>query len=303
MIPFQHMDPITHALTGGVIKQLGFKRKAALAVLLISSLAPDLDYVSRFWGADVFLRYHRGITHGVAALFVVPIIIAIVVGYRKGFLYYFAIALLGYATHLLMDLTTQYGTRILSPLDWEQYSLDLTFIVDPYIIMGLLACLILGWRNKKRAPVIAAVTLFLLVSYFGARHYLHNTTREFLKNRIDANTYQMCPMPNDFLRWWFVARAGDEYMVGFADLFTQRVCVQETFKPVHDPLIDRSRETKAVKNFLFSARYPYADVRKEGDRTVVLWRELSFAFRAGDHFVTKVVFDKHGKVLASGFNF
>jgi inner membrane protein len=298
------MDPVTHALTGAAINQLGFKRKASLAVLLISSLAPDLDYVTRFWGADVFLRYHRGITHGVAALFVVPIIIAIIFGHKNGFFYYFFISLLGYGTHLFMDLTTQYGTRIMSPLDWEPYSLDLTFIIDPYIILGLLACVILGWRNKKRAPVIAAVTLALMVSYFGLRHYLHDEARDFLKTKLDANTYKMCPLPNDFLRWWFVARSGDEFMIGFADLFTQRVCVQDRYKiNPGDPFIKRSEELSAVKNFLYFARYPFAEVRKEGDRTVVIWRELSFSFRAGDHFVTKVVFDKYGRVLSSGFSF
>ena len=297
------MDPLTHALTGAAIKQLGFKRKASLAVLLISSLAPDLDYVSRFWGADVFLRYHRGITHGVAALFLVPLIIGIIFGYKKGFLYFFFISLLGYGTHILMDLTTQYGTRVLSPLDWEQYSLDLVFIIDPYITIGLLLCVILGWKNKKRAPVIAAVTLVLMVSYFAGRYYLHDEARDFLKTKVDANTYTLCPLPNDFLRWWFVARSGDEYLTGFADLFTQRVCIQERYKPVRDPLIERSREERAVKNFLYFAKYPYADVEKEGDKTVVVWRELAYSFRAGDHFVTKVVFDKHGKVLSSGFTF
>ncbi len=297
------MDPVTHALTGAAINQLGFKRKASLAVLLISSLAPDLDYISRFWGADVFLRYHRGITHGIAALFIVPLVIALIFGYKKGFFYYFFISLLGYAAHLLMDLTTQYGTRIMSPLDWEQYSLDLTFIIDPYIIAGLAICLILGWRNRRRAPVIAAAKLVLMVLYFGARHYLHDEAKEFLKTKVDANTYKMCPLPNDFLRWWFVARSGDEYTLGFADLFTRRVCIAERFRPVHDPFIERSREVRAVRNFLYFARYPFADIRKEGDRTVVIWRELSFSFREGDHFVTKVVFDRDGKILASGFNF
>ncbi|HWR58501.1 MAG TPA: metal-dependent hydrolase [Thermodesulfovibrionales bacterium] len=298
------MDPVTHALTGAAINQLGFKRKAALAVLLISSLAPDLDYISRLWGADVFLRYHRGITHGIAALFIVPVIIAIIFGYKKGFFYYFSISLLGYGAHLLMDLTTQYGTRIMSPLDWEPYSLDLTFIVDPHIVIGLLVCVILGWKNKKRAPVIAAVTLILMVSYFGARHYLHDRAKAFLKTRLDANTYKMCPLPNDFLRWWFVTKSGDEFMVGFADLFTQRVCVQERYKiNPGDPFIKRSEVLPAVKNFLYFAKHPYADVRKEGDKTVVVWRELSFSFRAGDHFVMKVIFDKHGKVLHSEFYF
>lgn len=303
MIPFK-VDPITHALTGATIKQLGFKRKAALGVLLLSSLAPDFDYITRFWGADIFLRYHRGITHGIVALVAVPLIIALIVGFKKGFLYYFFLSLLAYGTHLFMDLTNQYGTRILSPLDWEQYALDLSFIIDPYVTLGLLLCVILGWRIKKRAQIIAAVTLLLLASYFGIRYYLHNKTEDFLRARLDANTYKMCPLPNDFLRWWFVARSGDEYITGFADLFTQRVCIQERyFIDQQDPFIKRSREDRAVKNFLYFAKYPFAEVRREEGRVVVIWRELAYSFRADEHFVTKVVFDKEGRIVTSRFKF
>ena len=71
------MDPITHSLAGATISRLGFKRKASLWVLLIASVAPDLDYISRIWGPDMFLRYHRGITHGLLALLVIPLIIAL----------------------------------------------------------------------------------------------------------------------------------------------------------------------------------------------------------------------------------
>jgi inner membrane protein len=303
MIPFR-MDPITHALAGTAIKQLGFKRKAALGVLLISSLAPDIDYVTRFWGIDVFLRYHRGITHGVLALVLVPLVIALIFGFRKGFLYYLFISLLGYGTHLFMDLTNQYGTQILSPLDWERYSLDLSFIIDPYITVGLLLCVILGWRIRKRARIIAAVTLVLLLSYFGIRYSLHNKTEEFLRARLDANTYKMCPLPNDFLRWWFVARAGDEFITGFADLFTGRVCTQERYvNNLNDPYVVRSKRDRAVENFLSFAKYPYAEVRENDGDVVVIWRELAYSFRAGDHFVTRVFFDKSGKITKSEFSF
>lgn len=303
MIPF-NMDPITHALTGATIKQLGFKRKAALGVLLLASTAPDFDYITRFWGTDSFLRYHRGITHGIIALVAVPIIIGLLFGFKRGFFYYSAISFLGYGAHLLMDLTNQYGTRVLAPLDWEQYSLDLTFIIDPYITIGLLLCIILGRVNRKRASAIAALTLVSMALYFGGRFYLHNKTESFLRTRIDANTYKMCPLPNDFLRWWFVVRSGDEIMVGFADLFTQRICIQEryTINP-DDPFIKRSREDGVVKNFLYFAKYPYADVKKEGSRTVVTWRELAYSFMAGDHFLARVVFDRNGRIIESGFRF
>lgn len=298
------MDPITHSLAGATIFNLGFKRKLAMWVLILSSIAPDFDYITRFWGMDIFLRYHRGITHGILFLFLMPIIIGLIFGLRKGFIYYSFIAFLGYAAHLFMDLTNQYGTRILSPLDWQQYSLDLTFIIDPYITIGLLLSVTLCKFNKKRTLAIALTTVFLLIAYTAGRYYLQGKTRDFLKERIEANTYKMCPLPNDFLRWWFVARSGDEIKVGFADLFTRRVCVQEIYRMANkDPFIEHSEETRVVKNFLYFAKYPHAQVRSEKDKTIVIWQELAYSFMAGDHFVAKVVFDKEGKILNSYFKF
>ena len=117
-----------------------------------------------------------------------------------------------------MDLTNQYGTRVLSPFDWNAYSLDISFIIDPYISIGLFLCVVLGIFNRKRAALISAITIIFLLSYLGGRYYLRNATRDFLKEKLEANTYKMCPLPNDFLRWWFIAKSGDEIKVGFADL-------------------------------------------------------------------------------------
>ena len=298
------MDPITHGLAGATLGHLGFKRKAAFLVILLSALAPDIDYVTRLWGADIFLRYHRGITHGILALFLVPLIIGLVFGYKKGFFYYFFVAFLSYSAHLFMDLTTQYGTRILSPLDWEQYSLDLMFIIDPYVTIGLLLSVILCRINKQKATLLAMITAVLLVAYTGSRYYLHGKTKEFLKEKIDANTYKLCPLPNDFLRWWFVIRSGNEFKVGFADLFTNRICVHETYK-VHnnDQFIEKSKKERVVRNFLYFAKYPYVEVKSGDKMTTVTWRELSFTIRPEDHFVAKVYFDKEGKVITSYFKF
>jgi inner membrane protein len=298
------MDPITHSLAGATICNLGFRRKLSMLVLIFASIAPDFDYITRFWGMDIFLRYHRGITHGILFLFLGPLIIGLIFGLRKGFLYYSFIAFLGYTAHLLMDITNQYGTRILSPLDWEQYSLDLTFIIDPYITIGLLLSFILCRFNKKKTFIIALITVFLLIAYIGGRYYLQGKTRDFLKEKLEANTYTLYPLPNDFLRWWFVVRSGNEIDVGFADLFTQRVCVQETYKmAIRDPYIEHSKENRVVKNFLYFAKYPYAEVRSNKDMTMVIWHELAYSFMAGDHFVAKVVFDREGKLLSSYFKF
>ena len=298
------MDPITHSLAGITISHLGFRRKSAMWVLLLSSIAPDFDYITRLWGIDMFLRYHRGITHGILALAVVPVLIGLIFGFRKGFLYYFFTAFIGYSAHLFMDLTNQYGTRILSPLDWQQYSLDLTFIIDPYITIGLLLSLILCKFKKEKSLVIALITVLLFISYTAGRYYLHVKTRDFLKEKLEANTYKIYPLPNDFLRWWFITKSGNEVKVGFADLFTQRICIQETYTMADkDPFIEKSKETRIIENFLYFAKYPYAEAKSEKGKTTVIWRELSYSFIAGDHFVAKVLFDKEGNVLKSYFTF
>jgi len=298
------MDPVTHGLVGATIYNLGFKKKAAFWVLLVSSVAPDIDYITRFWGTDILLRYHRGITHGILALFFVPIIIGAIFGYRKGFFYYTFLAFIGYAAHLLMDLTNQYGTRILSPLDWYQYSLDLIFIFDPYITFGLLLSLVLCKFNKKKAVTIALMTIVLIVSYTGGRYYLHGKTKEFLRETMDYNTYTVCPLPNDFLRWWFIAKSGNEVKVGFADLFTQSVCERGTYViSEQDPFIQLSKETSVVRNFLYFARYPYAEVRRDPERITVLWHELTYSFLPGEHFIAVVIFGNDGKVIHAYFRY
>ncbi len=298
------MDPVTHTLSGIVLYQFGFKRKTALFILIFSAIAPDFDYITYLWGTDVFLKYHRGITHGILALAVFPAIMAFIFRNKCGFFYCYSISFLAYGTHLLMDLTNQYGTRILSPLDWNQYSLDLTFIIDPYISVGLLLCIIAGRVNKARAAVIAIATIILLTGYVGGRAYLQKETRQFLKTKVDANTYKVYPLPNDFLRWWFIAKSGDEVKTGFADLFTQKVCIHEKYNMNNnDPAVLESKKNRVVQSFLYFAKYPYAEVKREEKRTIVTWKELSYSFMAGEKFTAKVVMGKNGKVIEAYFRF
>lgn len=297
------MDPITHALAGVTFYNLGFKRKSSFFIILISSLAPDIDYITRIWGIDVFLRYHRGITHGIIALFTIPIIITLFFRDRKKFFYFYFLSFISYGIHLFLDLTNQYGTRILSPFDWQQYSFDLAFIIDPYITICLLISVIVCKSIKKKSIFIALITILFITVYFGCKYYLNLKSKEFLKENLKANTYRICPLPNDFLRWWFIIRDNNTIKVGFVDLFTKRICIQEIYHKNENPFIEKSKETRIVKNFLYFAQYPFAEVKSQGDIIIVIWKELSYSFRSGEHFVAKVIYDKDGKELGAYFHF
>ena len=58
-----------------------------------------------------------------------------------------------------------------------------------------------------------------------------------------------------------------------------------------------------MKNFLYFAKYPYPEIRKEGSRTIVMWRELAYSFMSGEHFTAKVTFDENNKLIKSEFKF
>ncbi len=298
------MDPVTHALSGMVIQQLGFRRKAAVFVLVLSALLPDIDYISRFWGVAALLQYHRGISHGILALAVVPLIMGFIFRNKGGFFYYYFLSLLGYGSHLLLDLTTQYGVQILSPLDWNRYSLDLTFIVDPYISIGLLAAVILGRMNKRRAAVIAASAVLLIAGYLGGKAYLQERARLFLKAGADANVYRVYPLPSGVLRWWYVTKAGDEISTGIVDLFMEKTFTYQKYRmDWTDPAIIDSKGNKVVRGFLLFAQNPYAEVRRVHGVATVRWKDLSYSFLPGERFTAEVAMDGKGKIVKSGFKF
>lgn len=282
------MDYVTHALSGFVLGKTISKNRIILLIILVSSLIPDIDVLLRFHSKELFLIYHRGITHGVLALFLFPFLPAVVFYKKIGFLRTYIASFLGYALHLFLDLTTQYGTKILSPFDWNFYSLSLAFIVDPYVLVPLLLAVLSSIKLKKQAKFLYIFSMIFIVLYIGTKAYLKAEARDFLKQKIEAHQYRVYPLPNDFLRWWFVAKYSDEYITGFVDLFTKRVYAEERYKTKNHSAIIKSKETASVKAFLSFAKHSVAELRHEGDTTLVVWRELSYGFLPNDRFTAKV---------------
>jgi len=282
------MDPVTHSLTGFVLGKTISKNKIILITALIFSLLPDIDYILRIHSKELFFIYHRGITHGVLALFLLPIIPAIMLQKKIGFFKIYSVAFIAYGIHILFDLTNQYGTKILSPFDSTPYALSITFIIDPYVLFPLLLVVLLSIKFKKQAKFLYVLSIIFIIFYIGVKAYFKAEAKEFLKQKIEAQQYRVYPLPNDFLRWWFVAKFYDEYITGFVDLFSKKVYIDERYKVKNDPAISKSKESESVKALLSIAKHPVANVKQEGDTTIVIWKELSYGFLPGERFTVKV---------------
>ena len=193
------MEPLTHLLTGACLGRAGLNRKTALAtaVLTISSEIADIDILTEINGPVYGFQHHRGWTHSFVG---VPVMAALAVGivlafdrWRPGrrkprdlpvrlrWLYGFGV--LGGLVHILLDSTNSYGVRPFLPFNYHWYHWDIVSIVEPVMLLFLIAGLVMPKLfgliqeeiGARRAPgrgwPIAA--LVLIVALWGLRDYEH----------------------------------------------------------------------------------------------------------------------------------
>src|SRR6185503_2567045 len=158
-----------------------------MPAMLIASNAPDLDILTAITGGAVpYLEAHRGPTHGILGVLLLAMGTAILVALgqrigsgmkdpeRRGSVKsLLVVALVGTVLHVLMDLPTSYGTRLLSPFSETWFAFDWLPIVDVYLwvllIGGVAAAR--GWPGAR--TTIARGVLVLAILFYGGRAYAH----------------------------------------------------------------------------------------------------------------------------------
>jgi len=183
------MDNLTHTLFGAMLARTPLARagRGTTAALLLASNAPDVDIVSAIGGSASYLRWHRGPTHGplgVAALGVATAAIVWaadrLIARRSGaraeakFGVLAAVSMIAVALHILMDLPTSYGTRVLSPFDWHWYAFDWLPIIDIYLLVILVLGVVFAAVSKASARRMAALVFVLMGVNYGLRATAHH---------------------------------------------------------------------------------------------------------------------------------
>jgi inner membrane protein len=112
--------------------------------------------------------------------------------------YLYWLALIAALSHILLDYTTAYGIRMFAPFNWRWYSWDIVFIVEPVMLLALIAGLVLpslfglinqeiGARSKgPRGRAGAIFALVCVVLIWGVRDYQHRRAL----NAMGALLYQ-----------------------------------------------------------------------------------------------------------------
>jgi membrane-bound metal-dependent hydrolase YbcI (DUF457 family) len=306
------VEPFTHAFSSLALARAGQRRlpRFGTLMLVVSGVAPDLDYASYFGGAGAFLRFHRALLHSLVGSGVMVCVIAAgfclldrrLLGKKTVSLPplrlgpALAICAIGALGHLLLDLASGVGVELLWPFHVRWYGQPLATNFDPWVLALLVAGLLLpllfklvneevtsGQRRRSGVPS-ATMTLCLVAGYFGFRAHLHSEAVDLLLSRefharvaVTADAFPEAASP---FRWRGVAVTDDtleevEVSPTRPDEFDPNNSVTR-YKPQDSPALEVAEKTAAAARFLEYARVPMATVRRLEDDYRVEVRDARF---------------------------
>jgi inner membrane protein len=273
--------------------------EGATLTLALANNLPDIDLVSGLGGTVSYLEHHRATSHAFPASPFLAAGLAIVLsrwpGSKRRFLPTFLLAWLGVTLHIFWDLWTSYGTRILLPFDPTWYSLDWVFIVDPVFLLLLVGACWLTTETRKRSAALLAC------AYIGLRAGAHSMALGQAESLAGSEFTKVRAMPDPLFlnKWRFIASSDGTFATGYVPAFgTARSKV--TFPRVTPDAFARSaaKESHAARVFLDFSAFPRFETRKDGDLTVMVWRDLRFADRRTDGFLCEVKVDASGRIVS-----
>jgi len=267
------LDPVSQGSLGAAFAASagrGHELRAGAVAGLFAGTAPDLDVLIRS-GADplLFLEYHRQFSHALAFVPVGALLCALLawplarrwIGFYRLYLF----ALLGYASHGLLDACTSYGTQLLWPFSEVRVAWNVVSVIDPFFTVPLLALLLAGWIRRRRHWTVAA--LVWAVSYLGAGQLQHWRAQLAATELAAARGHEptrglVKPAFGNLLVWKSVYRAHGWYYVdalrlsGAVTVYPGERIRTLSSEPRWRPLPPGSRQARDLQRFrAFSAGY------------------------------------------------
>ncbi|MBA2648713.1 MAG: metal-dependent hydrolase [Legionella sp.] len=187
------MDPLTHAALGAASSQAIFgkyNKRIPWQVGALAAMAPDLDIFIPCTDNPLCMEsIHRSFTHGLLFIPLGGCIVALFLmcffSYRNHWKITFGAAVIGYATHALLDALTSYGTVLLWPFSYQRFSWDIIAIVDPIFTVVLILGIAWTIIFKEQKGVLLGLACALLILLFNGiqHHRAIQTIKSFAKDQ------------------------------------------------------------------------------------------------------------------------
>ena len=289
------MDNICHALTGAAFAEAGLKRYTRFGTvsLIVAANLPDIDVLS-FVADTPAVALRRGMTHGVLAQALLPVLLAAAVvaidrwrppppgspRARAG-----ALLLLGYVgvlSHVGMDWLNNYGVRLLMPFSNQWFYGDAVFIIDPWLWVTLAIGVILARRGAR--PRRAAVALALGAIYIAAMTASAAAARARVaaewsaRNGRPPAALMVGPVPVNPLRKRVIVDAGEHYELGAFAWLPSRLTLDPAPVPKNErhPAAMRAALERDFRALLIWSRFPRYEITPVHGGTRVVLSDMRF---------------------------
>jgi len=228
------MDSITQAALGASIaygfwhKPLG---KKAFALGAIFGTLPDLDILAYpFLDAVQRLYWHRGESHSIWFIFLISLLLAYLfhrrwwrekLEFKQVFYGFLAI----FATHVLIDYFTIYGTQLLAPFSRYGFARGNMFIIDPLYTLPLLFGIIFSivYNSHKPNRIGLYISSFYALFSLVAHGYAHNVfTKDLETKGIHVNKSITMATPFNTILWRHLAQTNEGLKVAYYSLLAPR---------------------------------------------------------------------------------
>jgi inner membrane protein len=312
------MDNFTHSLAGWALGQTGLKTKSrkGLAALILGANMPDID-VFFGWVPWAPLATHRGFTHGIGGIVLMPPLLAGLLwlldrwhrargkplpsGLPMHVPWLVALCYLGAITHPLLDLQTTYAVQLLSPFSNLWFHTETLFIIDVWIWSAFAVAIWLSRRRAKRGQAWhrpAIIGLAAVCAYVGfngaislmARSALFTTSpSEFDPDVVIANEEPVLFWKRDLI--WrqngMIGRAKYDPLASMDHVAAVQAPVPDNMA---DPLVLKAIGADAgIAAFMRWSFMPYAKIVREPCKAEVSVGDARFGMETGRGPLRRVV--------------
>jgi inner membrane protein len=278
--------------------------QAILIGTIVGANAPDFDVITRIKGYTFYLRYHRGITHSIPALFIWPLVITLLLAltfrlptfWTNLYMWTFIAVIF----HVFLDTLNSYGVQSLRPFTKKWIQLDILAIFDPFLFILHMAGIVI-WLGFAHQPADIFMYVYCLtLLYIGIRTVQHGLlVQKVLASMSGAETCQVIPTSHWF-HWRFVLETKSCFYTGkiiYSRLLVEEVYLKNIYSIQENQIVRATMKTEGVRTFLEFARYIHVTWKEQQNGYEVRWSDVRFWYNRKLPFGVDVMLDRDFNVL------
>lgn len=253
------MDSLTHIVLGAAIGDRILGKKIGRHALWVGALAktlPDFDILVAGTGASdprSYILYHRSYTHSffVELLTAFPMawIFFMLFKRKVSYAWWLVLWLTCLWGHSLLDLCTNFGTRVLLPFSAKPFSFDNIAVADLFFTLPLLLLVLTAsfFKNESRWRIRLMRTSFIYAGLYLALTFVNKIIvnayfKESLRNEhITYSKYMSNPFILNNILWFSVVNSDSMLITAEFSLLKKDKPIVWHKYPIGKQLFDSSK--------------------------------------------------------------